>query len=113
MNNGIRKKQKNPVQEKSWRERCCTGVWLLVSSSCVVSGKDKFSQTMCKFIMYKHQNQDVNSKTFLSYQLVCLLEVRYKNFLIFWDLFDQMNLNKFFGGKEKKKRNQYPYFKNL
>lgn len=63
----------------------------------------RFSQTTCKFVMYKHQNQDLNSKTFLSYQLVCLLEVRYKSFLGLRDLFEQMNLKRLFEGKKKKK----------
>lgn len=63
-----------------------------------------FSQAMYKFDMYKHQHQDVNSKNFLSYQCVCLLQVRYKNFLILWDLFEQVNLKKFLEEEKKQKK---------
>jgi len=81
VNTGVRKKRKSPVQEKQ-RSVAVLGSLVAPVSSCLLLGKGKFSQTTCKFVMYKHQNQDVNSKTLLSYQLVCLLEVRCKSFLV-------------------------------
>lgn len=72
MKNGVRKNRKVLCKRNHEGSVAPLGSLVgLVSSWCVVLGTSKFSQTTCKFVMYEHQNRDVNSKPLQSYQLVC------------------------------------------